>query len=87
MNLLPPTALDRNEEIDKHRGRKVREAMLAADGRHDPRAPCQVTCLQALACVSDVLWQAADGAGIAWVKYIGTQERYDRIKVESVNDY
>jgi mRNA interferase HigB len=26
-------------------------------------------------------------AGIVWVKFIGTHEQYDRIKVESVNDY
>jgi mRNA interferase HigB len=26
-------------------------------------------------------------AGIAWVKFIGTHEQYDRINVETVNDY
>jgi mRNA interferase HigB len=26
-------------------------------------------------------------AGIAWVKFIGTHAQYDRINVESVNDY
>ena len=26
-------------------------------------------------------------AGIAWVKFIGTHEQYDRIDVETVNDY
>ena len=26
-------------------------------------------------------------AGIAWVKFIGTHAQYDRIKVETVNDY
>lgn len=26
-------------------------------------------------------------AGIVWVKFIGTHEQYDRINVESVNDY
>ena len=26
-------------------------------------------------------------AGIVWVKFIGTHEQYDRIKVESVNDH
>jgi mRNA interferase HigB len=26
-------------------------------------------------------------AGIAWVKFIGTHSQYDRIDVESVNDY
>lgn len=26
-------------------------------------------------------------AGIAWVKFIGTQAQYDQINVESVNDY
>ena len=25
--------------------------------------------------------------GIAWVKFMGTHEQYDRINVESVNDY
>ena len=27
------------------------------------------------------------GAGIAWVKFIGTHARYDRIDVETVNEY
>ena len=26
-------------------------------------------------------------AGIVWVKFVGTQAQYDRIDVESVNDY
>ena len=26
-------------------------------------------------------------AGIAWVKFIGTHEQYDRINVETVNEY
>lgn len=26
-------------------------------------------------------------AGIAWVKFVGTHARYDRINVESVNEY
>ena len=26
-------------------------------------------------------------AGIVWVKFVGTHEQYDRINVESVNDY
>jgi mRNA interferase HigB len=26
-------------------------------------------------------------AGIAWVKFVGTHTQYDRIDVESVNDY
>ena len=26
-------------------------------------------------------------AGIAWVKFVGTHAQYDRIDVESVNDY
>jgi len=26
-------------------------------------------------------------AGIVWVKFIGTHEQYDKIDVESVNDY
>lgn len=26
-------------------------------------------------------------AGIAWVKFIGTHAHYDRIDVETVNDY
>ena len=26
-------------------------------------------------------------AGIAWVKFIGTHAEYDRINVETVNDY
>ena len=26
-------------------------------------------------------------ADIVWVKFIGTHEQYDRINVESVNDY
>ena len=26
-------------------------------------------------------------AGIVWVRFMGTHEQYDRINVESVNDY
>lgn len=71
MNLFRSLALDRIEEINKqHRRREVREAIPAADGRHDPRVPRRVTCLQALGCVSDVLWQAAAGE-VAETAFVG----------------